>query len=109
MQYGRFPNVKEAIGLDVWEHLKEFPVGIIAKLADSKFVWSGRTVHYLLCRQLRVYKKEFWSLVVDQPIRFSLHEFSEIKRLNTDPLPTESFEPNQYKTLWEELNVSHGT
>ena len=41
---GEFPNVREAIGRDVWDHLKEFPVGIIAKLADSKFLWSSRTV-----------------------------------------------------------------
>ncbi|KAF8112106.1 hypothetical protein N665_0067s0026 [Sinapis alba] len=67
---GDFPIVRKAIGRDVWDHLKEFPIGIIAKLDDSKFLWSGRTVHYILCRQLRVYKKEIWSLVFDQPIRF---------------------------------------
>ncbi|KAF8053402.1 hypothetical protein N665_1418s0001 [Sinapis alba] len=67
---GDFPIVRKAIRGDVWDHLKEFPIGIIAKLDDSKFLWSGRTVHYILCRQLRVYKKEIWSLVFDQPIRF---------------------------------------
>ncbi|KAF8103807.1 LOW QUALITY PROTEIN: hypothetical protein N665_0184s0002 [Sinapis alba] len=100
--------LSEAIGHDVWDHLKEFPVGIVAKLDDSKFVWFGMTVHYLLCRHLRVYKKEIWSLIVDQLIRFSLHEFSEITGLNTYPLLTESIKPDQYKTFWEELNVLHG-
>ncbi|KAF8109815.1 hypothetical protein N665_0090s0001 [Sinapis alba] len=63
------------------EELERSPIGVIAKLAGRKSVWSGRTVHYLLCRQLRVYKKEIWSFVVDQPIRFSLHEFGEITGL----------------------------
>ncbi|KAF8084311.1 hypothetical protein N665_0725s0008 [Sinapis alba] len=78
-------DLTEAIRHDVWDHLKKFSVGINAKLADRKFLWSGRTVHYLLYRHLRVYKKEIWSLVVDRPIRFSLHEFGD-----------------------EELNVPHG-
>jgi len=53
------------------------------------------TVHYLLCRQMRVHRKEIWCLVVDETIRFSLLEFGEITRLSTGPLPTESFEPEQ--------------
>ncbi|KAF8114884.1 hypothetical protein N665_0032s0015 [Sinapis alba] len=94
---GDFPIVREVIRHDVWDHLKEFSVGIIAKIADSKFLWSDRTVHYLLCIYHRVYK-EILSLVVDQPIRFSLHEFNEITGLNIDPFPMEIFEPDQYKT-----------
>ncbi|RID40526.1 hypothetical protein BRARA_J00563 [Brassica rapa] len=60
--------------------------------------------------QLRVYKKEIWSLVVDQPLRFSLIEFGEITGLNTNPLPEESFEsdPENYKALWELLKVPLG-
>ena len=94
----------------MWDNLKEFHVVVIDKLADSKFVWSGKTVHYLLCRQLRVYKKDIWCLVVDRTFRFSLHKFGEITRLNTDPLPTENFEhePHLYKAFWKELNVSLG-
>ncbi|KAF8113106.1 hypothetical protein N665_0056s0011 [Sinapis alba] len=105
---GEFHHVREAIGRDVWEELERSPIGVIAKLAGRKSVWSGRTVHYLLCRHLRVHKKKIWSLVVDQPIRFSLHEFGEITGLNTDPVPTESFEPDQYKAFWEELNIPLG-
>ncbi|KAF8095034.1 hypothetical protein N665_0344s0003 [Sinapis alba] len=52
----------------MWEELERSPILVIAKLAERKSAWSGRTVHYLLCRQLRVHKKEIWSLVVDQPI-----------------------------------------
>ena len=108
MHMGEFPNVREALGLDVWDHLRQSPLGIIVKLAECKSVWSGKTVHYLLCRQLRVDKKEIWSLVGNEPIRFSLNEFGEITGLNTDPVPTESFEPDQYKAFWKVLNVPLG-
>ncbi|KAF8116434.1 hypothetical protein N665_0018s0044 [Sinapis alba] len=76
---------------DVWEELERSPIGVIAKLAGRKSVWSGRTVHYLLCRQL-----------------FSLHEFGEITGLNTYPVRTKSFELDQYKAFWEELNIPLG-
>ena len=94
---GEFHHVREAIGRDVWEEPEKSPIGVIAKLAARKSVWSGKTIHYLLCRQLQ---KEIWSLFVDQPIRFRLHEFGEITGLKTDLVPTESFEPDQYKAFW---------
>jgi len=58
IKLGDFPAIRESIGKDIWEELKETPLGLIAKLVDSHFVWSGKTVHYLLCRQLRILKKE---------------------------------------------------
>ncbi|KAF8109330.1 hypothetical protein N665_0098s0058 [Sinapis alba] len=71
-------------------HIGEFHhrshIGVIAKLEGLKSV----------------------CLIVDQPIRFSLHEFGEITGLNTDPVPTKSFEPDQYKAFWEELNIPLG-
>ncbi|CAF1859604.1 unnamed protein product, partial [Brassica napus] len=100
--------IRETIGLDVWEELVNSPIGVVARLAGRESIWSGRIVHYLLCRQLRVHKKEIWCLVVDEAIRFSLLEFGEITGLNTCPLPTESFEPDQYKEFWEELKVPLG-
>ncbi|RID79790.1 LOW QUALITY PROTEIN: hypothetical protein BRARA_A02499 [Brassica rapa] len=90
--FSEIPRLRQAIGIHVWDNLKTYPVGLIAKLAESKLVWSDRTLS--TCRQLRVYKKEIWSLVVDQPLRFSLIEFGEITGLNTNPLPEESFEPD---------------
>ncbi|KAF8100826.1 hypothetical protein N665_0215s0003 [Sinapis alba] len=105
---GEFHHVREAIGRDVWEELERSSIGVIAKLAGRKSVWSCKTVHYLLCRHLRVHKKEIWSLVGYQPIMFRLHEFGEITGLNTDPVPTKSFEPDQYKAFWEELNIPLG-
>ena len=105
---GNFSHIRETIGLDVWEELVNSPIGVVARLAGRESIWSGRIVHYLLCRQLRVHKKEIWCLVVDEAIRFSLLEFGEITGLNTCPLPTESFEPDQYKEFWEELKVPLG-
>ncbi|XP_048628644.1 uncharacterized protein LOC125599263 [Brassica napus] len=32
---------RQAIGIDVWDNQKTYPVGLIAKLAESKLVWSG--------------------------------------------------------------------
>ncbi|XP_033141139.1 uncharacterized protein LOC103848585 [Brassica rapa] len=105
---GHFPHVRETIGLDVWEELVNSPIGVVARLAERKSMWSGRTVHYLLCRQLRVIKKEIWCLVADEAIRFSLLEFGEITGLNTGPLPTEKFDPSQYNEFWGELKVPLG-
>lgn len=90
---GNILRIRDAIRKDVWDNLNEFHVGVITKLADNKFVWY---VHYLQCRQLRVYKKKIWCLLVDRPLRFSLHKFGEITGLNTYPLPTKSFEPEPY-------------
>ena len=105
---GHFPHIRETIGLDVWEELVNSPIGVVARLAERESMWSGRTVHYLLCRQLRVIKKEIWCLVADEAIRFSLLEFGEITGLNTGPLPTEKFDPGQYKEFWGELKVPLG-
>jgi len=44
--------------------------------------------------------------VAGQPIRFGLNEFRHITGLNTDPLPTEKFEPEaDYKAFFRELPV----
>ncbi|XP_018473919.1 uncharacterized protein LOC108845159 [Raphanus sativus] len=94
MHMGEFPNAREALGVDVWDYLRESPLGIIVKQAERK--------------SLRVEKNEFWSLVGDEPLRFSLNEFGEITGLNTDPVPTESFEPDQYKEFWKVLKVPLG-
>ncbi|XP_048605682.1 uncharacterized protein LOC106393365 [Brassica napus] len=75
---GNFPHIRETIGLHVWEEMVNSPIGIVARLAGCESVW------------------------------FSLLEFGEITGLNTGPLPTERFEPDQYKEFWEELKVPLG-
>jgi len=106
---GDFPGIRESIGQDIWDELKETPLGLIAKLVDSHFVWAGKTVHYLLCRQLRILKKELWCLLAGQPIRFGLNVFRHITGLNTDPLSKEKFESEaDYKAFFRELGVPTG-
>ncbi|XP_013658467.1 uncharacterized protein LOC106363237 [Brassica napus] len=54
--FSEIPRLRQAIGIHVWDNLKTYPVGLIAKLAESKLVWSGKTVHYLLvdsCESIR--------------------------------------------------------
>ncbi|XP_023636045.1 uncharacterized protein LOC111829961 [Capsella rubella] len=105
-----FPGVRESIGQDAWDEIKQLPLGIVAKLVESKFVWSAKTVHYLLCNQLRIKHKELWCLVGGQPIRFGLNEFAHLTGLNIDPTPSEKFEPSvDFKQfLTEELKVHGG-
>ncbi|XP_023634538.1 inner centromere protein A-like [Capsella rubella] len=105
-----FPGVMESIGQDAWDDIKQLPLGIVAKLVESKFVWSAKTVHYLLYRQLRIKHKEIWCLVGGQPIRFGFNEFAHLTGLNIDPTPSEKFEPSvDYKQfLTEELKVPGG-
>ncbi|XP_013624218.1 PREDICTED: uncharacterized protein LOC106330262 [Brassica oleracea var. oleracea] len=90
------------------DELVNSPIGVVARLAERESMWSGRTVHYLLCRQLQAIKKEIWCLVADEAIRFSLLEFGEITGLNTGPLLTEKFDPGQYNEFWGELKVPLG-
>ncbi|XP_023640314.1 uncharacterized protein LOC111831039 [Capsella rubella] len=105
-----FPGVRESIGQDAWDEIKQLPLGIVAKLVESKFVWFAKTVHYLLCNQLRIKHKELWCLVGGQPIRFGLNEFAHLTGLNIDPTPSEKFEPSVdfKKFLTEELKVPGG-
>ncbi|KAL9293334.1 hypothetical protein AtEden1_Chr3g0191891 [Arabidopsis thaliana] len=109
IKLGEFPAIRESIGKDIWAELKETKPGLIAKLVDSHFLWSGKTVHYLLCRQLRILKKELWCILAGKPIRFGLNEFHHIMGLNIDQLPTEKFEPEaDYKVFFRELRVPTG-
>ncbi|XP_056851671.1 uncharacterized protein LOC108835694 [Raphanus sativus] len=66
-RFGEIPKLIDGIGKEVWDNLKRYPVGLIARLVESKLVWS-------------------------------------------DPLPEKSFEPDpeNYKALWELLNVPLG-
>ncbi|XP_056841760.1 uncharacterized protein LOC108858502 [Raphanus sativus] len=79
-RFGDIHKLREGIGSDVWDNLKTYRVGLIARLFESKMVW------------------------------LSLIEFGEFTGLNTNPLPEESFEPDpeNYKALWELLNVPLG-
>jgi len=42
IKLGDFPTIRESIGQDIWDELKETPLGLIAKLVYSHFVWFVR-------------------------------------------------------------------
>lgn len=84
---------RHSVGETVWNEIKKHPTGIVAKIFERNIIWSAKTVHYLLCRQLRVRKNEVWFLIGGKPIRFGLNEFEHVTGLTTYPLPTEPFDP----------------
>ena len=82
-------TVEENVGADVWSELRKSAVGVIIKLKELDYTWSVKYVHYFLVNQLAVASShEIWSLLEDQPMRFSLYEFGDITGLNCDILST---------------------
>ncbi|CAN6849219.1 unnamed protein product, partial [Brassica oleracea] len=82
-------TVEENVGADVWSELRKSAVGVIIKLKELDYTWSAKYVHYFLVNQLAVASShEIWSLLEDQPMRFSLYEFGDITGLNCDILST---------------------
>ena len=82
-------TVEENVGADVWSELRESAVGVIIKLKELDYTWSAKCVHFFLVNQLAVASShKIWSLLVDQPMRFSLYEFGDITGLNCDPFDT---------------------
>ncbi|ESQ38739.1 hypothetical protein EUTSA_v10029261mg, partial [Eutrema salsugineum] len=105
-----FGRVKDGIGADVFENIKETSqVGVILKLADMDFVSSSNLLHNFLTRQLSIENgHEIWILIGGQPIRFSLHEFSDITGLNCDRLGDDDEAEIDDSEFWKELRVSGG-
>ncbi|KAF2595060.1 hypothetical protein F2Q70_00043519 [Brassica cretica] len=75
----------DCLTADEYEDLKASKLGVIIKFKELGFGWTSRLVHFILCFQLYIKKKfELWSLVVSQPVRFSLIEFEHLTGLNCD-------------------------
>ncbi|KAL1207281.1 hypothetical protein V5N11_028025 [Cardamine amara subsp. amara] len=111
----KFETMKEYIGEDVWDELKNSYVGVFLKLTDinvtHKYIWVSSIVNFFLSHQLAVDNiHEFWSLIDGQPLRFLLHEFKDITSLNCDPFPSEASElcDVDYKPFWKEMKVPLG-
>ncbi|ESQ50975.1 hypothetical protein EUTSA_v10023178mg [Eutrema salsugineum] len=91
-----FGRIKEGIGGDLFKNIKETSqLGVILKLADMDFVSSSNLLHNFLTRQL-------------SPIRFSLHEFSDITGLNCEAVAAEDEPEIDDSEFWKELKVSGG-
>ncbi|KAF2592912.1 hypothetical protein F2Q70_00043523 [Brassica cretica] len=68
-----------------YEDLKASKLGVFIKFKELGVGWTSRLVHFILCFQLDIKKKfELWSLVVSQPVRFSLIDFEHLTGLNCD-------------------------
>ncbi|CAF2078570.1 BnaC01g35700D [Brassica napus] len=99
-------TVEENVGADVWSELRESAVGVIIKLKELDYTWSAKCVHYFLVNQLAVASSyEIWSLLVDQPMRFSLYEFGDITGLNCDPFDTHEQWDVGHEDFWVEMKV----
>ncbi|KAL0696266.1 hypothetical protein Bca4012_063446 [Brassica carinata] len=80
--------VKDVVSAEVWEYVKNSPLGVNIKYVNLEFAWISKLLHYILSRQLFCKKQhELWFLIEKQPARFSLFEFEDITGLNCDPIP----------------------
>ncbi|KAJ4901253.1 Ulp1 protease family protein [Raphanus sativus] len=103
---GNLQTLRENVGEDVWDELRESTVGVIIKLKELDYTWSAKHVHYFLVNQLAVQSShEVWSLIVDQPMRFSLYEFGDITGLNCDPYDTEEQCDVAHEDFWLKMKV----
>lgn len=103
-----FGTMKECIGEEVYNDIRDnSQVGVILKLADSGYVWWAKGVHHLLTHQLAIESKyEMWSLIEGSPIRFSLHEYSDITGLNCDNIDeNEESGAVDHREFWGDLEV----
>ncbi|CAN6803898.1 unnamed protein product [Brassica oleracea] len=104
----------DCLTADEYEDLKASKLGVFIKFKELDFGWTSRLVHFLLCFQLDIKKKfELWSLVVSQPVRFSLIEFEHLTGLNCDyikDLENPRCEvTSEMAAFWEKMRVDIDT
>ncbi|XP_020871406.1 uncharacterized protein LOC110225773 [Arabidopsis lyrata subsp. lyrata] len=99
-------QIREGLGIDVWDELEKSSLGVFIKLAELEYTWAAKKVHLFLTNQLKVDNfHEIWSMIDGRPVRFSLNEFAAITGLNYDPFdPSEKFEAD-HRELWEAMKV----
>ncbi|ESQ43578.1 hypothetical protein EUTSA_v10015594mg [Eutrema salsugineum] len=101
-----FSHIKESVGDEVWNDMKESSIWVIIKLYAADFIWSARQVHYFLTNQMATKKNyEMWSLVGNKPIRFSLYEYGDITDLNINPFDVQDTWDVDHREFWEEMGV----
>ncbi|CAN6909946.1 unnamed protein product [Brassica oleracea] len=109
-----FKALCDCLTADEYEDLKASKLGVFIKFKELDFGWTSRLVHFLLCFQLDIKKKfELWSLVVSQPMRFSLIEFEHLTGLNSDyikDLENPRCEvTSEMAAFWEKMRVDIDT
>ncbi|CAL9222787.1 unnamed protein product [Arabidopsis halleri] len=100
-------TMKDFIGDRAYAEIRDnSQLGVLLKLADSEYVWCSMTVHHFLSNQLPIESGyEIWSLIEGYPLRFSLHEFSDITGLNCDAIDEEDKVDVDHRKFWAELEV----
>ncbi|XP_019091484.1 PREDICTED: uncharacterized protein LOC104742095 [Camelina sativa] len=95
--------LKEGLGVDVWDKLKESSLAVFINFAELEYTWVAQRVHFLLTHKLRINNfHEVWYLIDGRPIRFSLNEFAEITSLNFDAFdPLDNFDVDHHDFLKE--------
>ncbi|CAN7111686.1 unnamed protein product [Brassica rapa subsp. narinosa] len=109
-----FKALCDCLTADEYEDLKASKLGVFIKFKELDFGWTSRLVHFMLSFQLDIKKKfELWSLVVSQPVRFSLIEFEYLTGLNCDyikDLENPRCEvTTEMAALWEKMGVDIDT
>ncbi|KAF3592939.1 hypothetical protein DY000_02025074 [Brassica cretica] len=109
-----FKALCDCLTADEYEDLKASKLGVFIKFKELGFGWTSRLVHFILCFQLDIKKKfELWSLVVSQPVRFSLIEFEHLTGLNCDyikDLENPRCEvTKEMAAFWEKMSVDLDT
>ena len=100
-------KVRHELGDDVWSYLLDSSIGVFAKFFDLSFTWAAERAHYFLVNQLLVDDAhEIWSLIDDQPLRFSLHEYTAFTGLNCDPIKTSEVCTLRHEEFWMEMGIS---
>ncbi|CAN7041140.1 unnamed protein product, partial [Brassica oleracea var. botrytis] len=102
--------VCDCLTADEYEDLKASKLGVFINFKGLGFGWTSRLVHFILCFQLDIKKKfELWSLVVSQPVRFSLIEFEHHTGLNCDYIEdlenTRCEVTKEMTAFWEKMGV----
>ncbi|XP_024009976.1 uncharacterized protein LOC18014285 [Eutrema salsugineum] len=108
--YRLVPALKSALEEDEWEEIYESPLGVFLNFHELDFGWASRLVHHMLTFQIVCKQRyEIWSLIGTTPIRFSLHEFEEITRLNCgyvdDLALTDLALEDDTRAFWELMGV----
>ncbi|XP_022564950.1 uncharacterized protein LOC106373340 [Brassica napus] len=109
-----FKALCDCLTADEYDDLKASKLRVFIKFKELDFGWTSRLVHFLLCFQLDIKKKfELWSLVVSQPVRFSLIEFEHLTGLNCDyikDLENPRCEvTSEMAAFWEKMRVDIDT
>ncbi|CAA7018174.1 unnamed protein product [Microthlaspi erraticum] len=108
--FSGFGELNSAVGDTIYNDvMNNSQVGVILKLASLSYVWCAKTCHNLLRNQLAIERNyEIWSLIGGRPIRFSLHEFRDITRLNCDPFEDEGELKVNHTEFWELAGIKSG-